>query len=214
MTESQIIQVIAQKDSDKEKMAEMIAKYPDCIPDLLEGLSAEKGRVRFGCEKVLRHVSEKNPELVYPYFDEFVKMLDCGNNVLKWGAIITIANLASVDSKKKFDKIFSKYYSPISGPVLITAANVIGSSVKIALAKPRLVEKITKEILKVEKAKYKTTECRRIACGHAIKSFDQFFHKIKNKEPVVKFVKKQLKNKRAAVQKKAAKFIRKHKIKT
>ena len=91
----------------------------------------------------------------------------------------------------------------------------MGSSARIALAKPELTERITREILKVEKAKYKrhgklSPECRNVAIGHAIDSFDKFFEQIENKAAVIAFVKRQLSNTRKPVAKKAERFIRKH----
>ena len=184
---------------------------------IFEGLSHDKGSIKFGCEKILRLISEQNPRLIYPYFDTFVELLDSENNFIKWGAIITISNLASVDDQNKFERIFNKYYLPITEEIMITAANIISNSWKIALAKPELIDKITTEILKVEKAKYKnkgdlSPECTNVVCGHAIDSFGQFFYKIKDKKLVVDFVKKQLKNTRKPVVKKAEKFLKKHKI--
>jgi hypothetical protein len=212
-----IIEKIKQKGSNKEKISIGALKNPGCIPDLLEGLDNDKGTIRLGCEKVLRLISEQKPELLYPYYNIFVKLLDSENNFLKWGAIIIISNLASVDSKNNFEKIFEKYYAPVTDKTMITAANVIGNSWKIALEKPELTEKIVQEILKVEKSNYEnkgapSPECRNVACGHAIKSFDLFYDKIKNREPVVDFIKKQLNNTRAPVKKKAEKFLKKHRI--
>jgi hypothetical protein len=200
---------IAQKDSDIDKIADRVVKDPKLLDDLFMGLNADKARIKYGCEKVLRKVSEKNPATLYPRFDFFAGLLDSENNFLKWGAILTIGNLAAVDSQNKFEAIFDKYFAPIPGPELIPAGNVIGGAAKIALAKPHLTGKISKEILKVERARYQTTECRNIALGHAIKSFDRFFDQIVDKEPVVKLIRKQLKNTRNATRKKAEKFLNK-----
>lgn len=210
MSESRIVQQISQKGSDKEKVAEQVIKNPGLLPEVFAGLEADKARIKYGCEKILRLISEKNPGVIYPYFDFFTEMLNSENNFLKWGTIHTIANLTAVDSENKFEKIFDKYFYPIPGPVLITAANVIGGAAKIALAKPELTGKISKEILKVEKAKYQTEECRNVAIGHAVNSYHQFFHQIEDKEPVITFVKKQLKSTRNAVRKKAEKFLKKY----
>ncbi len=117
-----------------------------------------------------------------------------------------------MDTKNRFENIFNKYFKPIPGPVLITAANIIGAGAKIALAKPEHTAKITRELLKVEKAEYKTTECRNIAIGHTIKSIDQFYNQIADKEPVAVFITKQVNNPRNATKKKAEKFIKKYKI--
>ena len=122
-----------------------------------------------------------------------------------------------MDAEKKIDKILKKYFSSISGKQMITASNIVKSAWKIALAKPSLIEKITDEILKVEKTEYEnkggpSPECNRIVCGHAIDSFSRFYEKINNKKPVLDFVKRQLDNPRSSVAKKAEKFIKKHRI--
>ena len=105
-----IIEKIKQKGVSKEKIARDVLKNPGCITDILEGLDNDKGTIRLGCEKVLRLISEQKPERLYPHFNEFVKLLDSKNNILKWGAIIIISNLVSVDSENKFEKIFDKYF--------------------------------------------------------------------------------------------------------
>jgi len=200
-----------------DKITGQVIKNPSIIKELVRQLKTEKSSLKFGYEKILRFVSEKSPELIYPSFDDFVKLLDSENNFLKWGAIITIANLTSADSENKFDKIFRKYYLSVSGPDLIPAGNTISSSWKIASAKPYLIEKITKEILKVQNAKYVhhgklSPECKNVACGQAIVSFAMYFGKIKNKKPVIEFVIEQLNSSRTAVKKKAEKFLRKYKL--
>ena len=210
---------LAKEIGKKGFNAAIIAQYaienPDNIERLIEGIIAPKGSIRFGYDKVLRLISEKQPELVYPYFEVFRKLSLCDNSFLKWGAILTIANLTAADSDKKFDAMFDEYYAPIKGPVMVTAANIIGGSVKIINAKPYLIDKIINEILKVEKAKYElhdepSPECRNVAIGHAIDTFDAIFSQVKDKDSVIKFVKRQLKNTRQAVVKKAQKFLKNH----
>ena len=210
-----IVKELGKKGADASKIAGYVIKQPEYIEQLIEAVKAPRGTLRYGCEKVLRLVSETRPDLIYPYFDLYTDLLDSDNSFLKWGAILTIANLAEVDSNRKLDKIFDKYFSPITDSVMITAANIIGGSVKIALARPELTGRITKEILKVEKAKFEmhnnpSPECRNVAIGHAIDSFNQFFEQIDDKASVIKFVKRQLNNTRSAVVKKAEKFIKKH----
>lgn len=215
MAKESTLEQLRRKGADIEAIVERVTSKPKEIAELVEALKVEKRAFKFNYEKVLRGVSEKRPELVYPYFDVFEGLLDSDNSFLKWGAIITIGNLAAVDKEKKFETIFQKYYAPISGPVMITAANIIGSSAKIALAKPDLTQDITREILKVEKAKYErkgkpSPECRNVAIGQAIDSFDKFFEQIDDKKAVIAFVKRQLKNTRKPVVKKAERFIRKY----
>ena len=215
MPRGNILEQLGQKGVDIDKIVDRVIDKPDEIDELIEALKVEKRAVKFSYEKVLRLVSERRPELIYPYFDVFAGLLDCDNSFLKWGAIMTVANLTAVDTEKKFEAIFRKYYAPIPGPVMVTAANIIGSSARIALAKPELTQAITSEILKVEKARYErkgkpSPECRNVAIGQAIDSFDKFFEQIDDKKSVIAFVKRQLKNTRKSVVKKAERFIRKH----
>ena len=215
MAKPDILEQLAIKGADIGAIADQLIKDSKQLPGLVKALQTEKSAKKFSYEKALRLVSEKQPGLIYPYFDVFVDLLNSDNSFLKWGAIITVGNLAAVDKKKKFEAIFKKYYAPITGPVLVTAANIIGSSVPIARAKPALVDSITREILKVEKAEFQrkgnsSPECKNVAIGQAIDSLGQFYDQIRNKAAVMRFIKRQLKNTREPVVRKAEQFIHKH----
>ncbi len=209
------MQRLGKRGVDIAEIVGQVIKNPKPIPQLVEALQIEKGTAKHAHEKVLRLVSERRPELIYPYFDVFAAMLDSDNSFLKWGAIMTVAHLTTVDAEEKFEALFERYYAPIAGPVMVTAANIIGSSARITLAKPGLTERITREILKVEKARYErhgrpSPECRNVAIGKAIDALDQFFDQIENKAAVLRFVKRQLANPRKPVVKKAERFLRRH----
>jgi len=211
MADSKLHQHIAEKESDKEAIAAEVIEKPELLSEIFAGLEAKTARIKYGCDKVLRCISKKNPELLYPQIDFFISNLDSGNNFLKWGAIDVLANLVSVDSENKFKGIFEKYFAPIPGPVLVTAANVIKAAVRIARAKPELADRIAVEVLKVEHANYRTAECRNIALGQAVETFGQILDHIQEREPVIRLVQKQLSNTRNATRSKAAVFLRKHK---
>lgn len=202
------------RNNGSTKIIESVLENPTLVTELINAMKTEKTSLKFSYEKILRSISEDAPQLIYPYFEDFANLLDNDNNFIKWGVIITIANLTVVDYKNKFIKLFKKYYAPVKGPVMITAANIIKSSWKIAIAKPELADRIACEILKVQSARYinhgqASPECKNIVCGHAIDSFSLFFDKIENMTPVFVFIKKQLKNSRPAVAKKAEKFLKK-----
>ena len=199
---------IASPSANLENIADRAAYQPEVLRELFDGLRADKARVKFGCLKVLRRVSEKNPAVLYSEIDRLFDLLDNENNILKWGAIICIGNLAAVDTNGKIDRKLAKFLRPISGHVMITAANVIGAAGKIALAKPWLADRIARALLRVEKAKYQTAECRNVAIGHAIEAFDQFLDCVKRPAPIVNFARRQINNHRPATQRKAVKFLK------
>ncbi|UCD50164.1 MAG: hypothetical protein JSW27_21875 [Phycisphaerales bacterium] len=215
MGNASVVEQLGQKGVDIEAMVEQVIGQPESIAALVEAIQTEKSTAKYAYEKVLRLVSEREPELIYPWFEVFVTLLDCDNSFLKWGAIMTVANLVAADAENKFELILRKHYAPIKGPVMITAANIIGSSVRITQARPDLTQRIAREILKVERAKYEkhgavSPECRNVAIGQVIEAFDQFFDGIEDQSTVRKFVKRQLKNTRKPVVRKAEKFLSRH----
>jgi hypothetical protein len=141
--------------------------------------------------------------------DFFIKLLAHENNIIKWNAQDVIANLTTVDRKDKFNKIFSKYYKGLYDDSMVTAAHVVDNSGAIALAKPKLQIRITNELLNIDETQH-STECKNILKGKAILSFEKYYEQVKNKDQILKFVKKELKNKRPATKKKAEKFFKKY----
>jgi len=214
MVKSKLYKEIEKKNANKDLVADMVIEQPDLIPELLTGLEDDKLSIKFGCEKILRLISEQQPELLYPYFDTIVASLDSDNKIIKWGSIITIANLTVADEKKKFEKIFKKYYASVTGPDMIMAANVFKSSAKISEAKPQLTDKIAKEILKVEAASFERKgkpdpECSHVAYGHAIDALSVLYGTIKGKKAVARFVRKQIGSPRNSTAQKAEEFEKK-----
>ena len=188
----------------------MVEQDFNLLPEVLNGVSSSKAAIRYGCAKVLMDLSEKHPEKLYPHMDFFTALLDSKYRILTWNAMAIIANLAKVDEDKKFDEIFDKYYGFLNDAYMVTVANVVGNSAKIALAKPYLAQKVTNELLKVENISttpHLTEECKRVIAEHAIKSFAQFFDGIEQKEKVISFVKSHVDSPRKTLGKAAEDFL-------
>lgn len=154
-------------------------------------------------------IARESPEEIYSNFDFFEKLLDNENQILKWTAIDIIGYLAKIDEKSKIDKIMDKLYGFLSSGKLITANHAIFSLSLIAISKPEYREKITEEFLKVERNNYETIECRNIAIGKVILALDSYICDIRDKKPIVKFLKNQTNNTRNATKKKAEKLLKK-----
>ena len=129
---------------------------------------------------------------------------------MRWNATRILANLAVVDRESKLEPVLDKCLGAIRGKQMIAAAVAIQSAATIALAKPELADRIARGILEVRRARYQTGECRNVALGHAIQSFDRFFGLIRGKAAVERLVRAQLDNSRSATRKKAEKFLRKY----
>ena len=173
------------------------------------GLDAPAARVKYGCLKDLRRLSEEEPQLVYPDFEKFVRLLDHPNSIFRWNAAHILANLARVDRSRKIGPLLGKFLQPVGGPQMIAAANVMQAAAVIAAAQPRLADTLAAGILTVGRAKYETEECRNVAIGHAIQALDRFFASIPRQRAVVSFVRRRLDNPRPATRSKAEKFLKK-----
>jgi hypothetical protein len=178
--------------------------------DIFAGLKADRARIKYGHAKALRLISEQRPDALYPHFDRFVQMLDHENKIFQWQAAYVLSQLARVDAGGRFSAIFKRYFAPVPGPVMITAATVIQGGARIAKAQPKLAERVAAEILKVAKARYQTAECRNVAIGHAIRALGEIQPLLRRPAPVLRFVRRQLKNRRPATRKKAAQFLKIH----
>ena len=210
--ESQLLQKLGDKSITKDQLLEKVKHNYDLIPELLNGISSSKPTIRYGCGKILMDISEVKPEKLYPYMDFFINLLESKYRILTWNAIIIIANLTKIDNENKFESIFEKYYSLLENDYMVTVANVVGNSGKIALAKPHLTQKITDKLLTVENISttpHLSEECKRVVIEHAIRSLNMFFPQIKQKDKVILFVKKHLNSSRKTLQIESENFLKK-----
>ena len=210
--ETELLRKLGSKEITKAQLLRKVESDFDLLPELLEGTSSSNATVRYGCGKVLVDLSENYPEKLYPYMDNFVELLNSRHRILTWNAIAIIANLTRVDKDRKFEAIFDKYYSFLSNEYMVTVANVVVNSAKIALAKPYLAQRITTQLLKVQDLKvtpHLTEECKLVIAEHAIKTFSTFFNHIEAKEPVVAFAQKYLNSSRASLREEAQVFLKK-----
>lgn len=191
------------------RAAEQVRRKPELLEAVIAGVGSVKAPVKFGAIKTLRILSEQAPELVYPRFDFFVSLLEHQNRILRWNAALALGNLAVVDQEAKLDPILDAYLAPITGPDMISAGNAIRGAAAIAVAKPYLADTIARRILRVERASYRTPECRNVAIGHAIRALEQFFAVIGDQRAVQMFVRRQMNDSRPATRREAERFLKK-----
>lgn len=209
MSKTDYLDKLGSKEIHPEDLVIEVRQNLKLLPIIIDGISSSNANVKFGCAKILRAISSEKPEKLYQEMDLFINLLDSPNNIIKWNAVDIVANLTKVDNKNKFDEIFEKFYRMLSEKSMVTAAHVIDNSGKIARVKPHLTDKITDELLRVENIP-RTQECKNILMGKAILAFGSYFEQIEDKDEVISFVKKRLKNTRNATKVKAEKFMKKY----
>jgi hypothetical protein len=212
--ENSLLARVADKTLTKEELRQKVEQNFNLLVVLLKGTGSSKAVVRYGCAKVLMDLSEAYPEKLYPYWNKFTILLDSKYRILTWNAMAIIANLAKVDKQDKLNTVFDKYYSFLNNDYMVSVANVVGNSAKIALAKPKLIPRITAELLNVENVSvtpHLTEECKLVIAEKAVVTFGLFFDKIEGneKKKVLSFVERQLSSPRKTLRAKAAQFLKK-----
>ena len=212
--EADLLEKLANKSMTKEQLFVKVKHNYELISVLIDGLPSLKPAIRYGCGSVLMKLSQDRPDVLYPYMETFIDLLDSQYRILIWNALCIIANLARVDTENRFDSIFEKYYSFIENDYMVTVANVVGNSGKIALAKPYLTQRIVEKLLKVEDLSttpHLSAECKRVIAQHTIQAFDMFYPQIEHKEKVIAFVKNHVKSSRKTLRREAEDFLKKWK---
>jgi hypothetical protein len=213
---SQLLRQIADKTLKKDELYKKVENDFSLVPVLIDGISSPRPTVKYNCGKVLMDLSAKYPQNLYPYMDEFIKLLESKYRILTWNAIFIIANLAKVDNKQKITSIFDRYFRLLENDYMITVANVVINSGKIVLAQPFLIDRVTRELLSVEDigiTPHLTEECKRVIIEKTIQTFSLFFVKLEGelKVEICDFVKRQLNSPRDTLRKKAELFLDKWK---
>jgi len=61
-----VIEQLSRRGVNIAAIVDQVIAKPDGIVELIEALKVEQHAVKFSYEKVLRQVSERRPELIYP----------------------------------------------------------------------------------------------------------------------------------------------------
>lgn len=202
---------------DLEQLLTKAGNDPQFLNALFEIVRSEHSAVRYSCTKILRMLSERQPDKIYPYFDDVANWLRDSNSFVKWDGILTLANLASVDAQRRFASVYEEYFGLIRDSKMVTAANAAGNAWKIVQAVPEWESDITRRLLEVPQIVYlhhgePSAECNRVMCGHVLDCFDHYFDLSKNQQAMICFARSQLNSSRKSVAKKAARFLKKHEI--
>ena len=198
------------KNADIDGAVEQILKDPKLLNEVLEGAVSDDVPLKFQSQKVLQELSIIEPGLLYKHWETFVGMLDSPNTFIKANAVKIIGYLTAVDADNKFDKLFPKFYGMMQAGSMITAGNIAGISGFIAKHKPKLQRDIISKLVNIDSTRH-NLECQNIIKGKAILSLNDFYPEIKNKQPVLDFVQKELKNTRTGTQRKAEQFLKRWK---
>lgn len=203
-----MIDGLDKKDVNFDLYANELFKNQNLLSEYFEGLTSKNQIYMENCFNILKAISEKNPDFLYPHWDFFVNYMRSNNNYHKSAAVIIISNLTSVDKQKRFEIIFDEFYGILKSEKTIVPMYLLKYSGKIVNFKPDLEDRITNILLDIDSIHHgKQIELVKSA---AIECFSEFFSKAKNKEKIINFVEKQLNSESPKTRKIAKDFIEKY----
>ncbi|MGB9978559.1 hypothetical protein [Methanobacterium sp.] len=209
VSREEIIAEIDQMEDFAGNIAEDVINNPQLLPVVLDKIYSGTNKVKFDSASIVLVISRKSPEILYPYMDFFIELLDNKNKLNMWNTIEIIANLSAVDSQDRVNDIFDRFYDIIFDDSMVAAVHVIDNSWKIVKSKSELQERVIDKLLEIEKISWNKKR-QNILLGHVIISFDKYFTEIHDKNRIISFVKRQLNNPRNATKVKAKRFLRKY----
>ena len=197
--------------NDKNAAIEGVAKKAladkGLLAEIMGGLKEKNEALRYNCHKVLMELTREHGEVLYPYWEYLVEMLDGNNAYRKLSAVQLIARLCKVDKEGRFDKIFDMFFSLLGDRGTILAAYVAANSGKIAVAKPHLRERITGMLIDIDRVyQGKQPEMTK---AYIIEAFGEYFEAAEDKEKIKEFVRKQLDSGSPKARKEAKAFLNK-----
>lgn len=180
------------KSMAEDELLELISKDQQALSEVVGILVNGKGAVRFKCDKVVRRLSEKDPNLAYCHYDEIASLMASENSFLRWGAILTVSGLAGIDTERKFDRYIDTWLSLLDSGQVVDSANMAGNAWEIVKARPDLEAAITRALLSIEHRTYYhkgevSEECRLVAMGAALQSFMEYFDDSSMKVEILAF---------------------------
>lgn len=178
------------------------------MTSLMHDLQSESPETKYCAAKNAIAISEVNPKRLYAHLPFFVRLLDGDNQVMKWTGIRVVGNLSQVDRSGRVTRLVPRLTGFLKSGNLITANNTIMSLTQVAKSKPALRADILAQLLKVERYRYETEECRNIVIGKAITAFGEFDDQIQGNRKIRNFLERQTHNTRNSTRTKAVKLLR------
>lgn len=202
-------------EAERSRLVNEARTDPVLVEELFATVRTERSALRYSASKILRILGEESPACIYPYYGEVTDWLRDVNSFVKWDGILTLANLAVVDTQERFVPFYEEYFGLIRDPQMITAANVVRGAWKFLRGQPAWEPDITRRLLEVPKIVYlhhgePSPECNRVMCGRVLDCFDHYYDFSQNQTVLLCFARSLLECPRKSVAKNAARFLRRH----
>lgn len=143
-------------------------------------------------------------------------LLESPNNFIKWGFILSVANVLSVGCAEKWKSVEDKYLSFYSAKDIPAFGNAVKSLPKLLNAFPELEGKTIPGLLGIGGHVFyhkgePSQDCLNVAKEHIIDCFFQVYETSAYQKEMLQFAEDNLQNPRAGVRSRARRFLKAYK---
>jgi len=136
-------------------------------------------------------MAEDHPDDLLPHWRQIAGLLKGGNAFSRYPAVFLIAALVPADKGRRFERTFPDFIALLDDENISVAAHVAALSGKIVRAVPRLENRVTRRLLKVESTHFHKSR-KDLLRAYVVEAFSEYFPRTKSKKAIVAFVKNQL----------------------
>jgi hypothetical protein len=207
------ISEISKKNIDIDKFVQLAIEDGSIRKQIISNLISNTDiMIYYNCYLFIAAASKLRPDLFYDDWDVLVQLFDNKNSYQRNYGLEIIANLTKVDSEDKFKKIFKKYYYHLNHEKFLTRRYCIQNSLKIMKNMKRLMNEIIDLLLKALESKDLTDKQKKLLKSDVLEILDEISSELKENKNVNKFIKSEIDNKNAKIQKKVKLLISKYGI--
>ncbi len=212
MHKDELILLLKQKP-DIDDVVIDVMKDTQLIPVLFEIIETEKSSVKFSAEKIIRIISQKDANMLLPYFNRMVALLDSENTFIRYGFILSVPNLFSLDQEKKWVAFVERYILFLESTAIAEFNNAVSNVWKILKQYPDYESVIVPKLLQIDQHVFlhkgeRSLECIDVAKGQIIDCFIEIYERSVYQKEMRAFVTENAQNHRKKVQASAKRFLR------
>ena len=173
--------------------------------ELVDNLGEKNETLRYNSFLVLNTIAEEKPEILYPYWDTFLRFMKSEKVLHILAGIELISRLVAADTANRFEEIADDYFNLVNHPNVIPVRYILLNCWRIGIERPQYVPKIKTLILSIDGL---NQEHKGLLKGDGIIAFSRLWDLVEDKQEIVEFVKNQLDSESPKTIKEAKRFLR------
>ena len=151
------------KDMDDEYYIELAEKNILIVPVIVDIMLSENSH---WAQSLLEKISEKNPWLIYPYFEYITDKINECETFLVWNIWKLVSNILVCDCRNLWNKVKNDYIKALSSVQIAEFSIACDCAEKIIKAKPDDVEEILAVLVDATKREFTIDGVVSVPCSN------------------------------------------------